>query len=1529
MTQPKYSLTWKVLPNNIDNGIARFSVIMSPRFLGKIGGVTTLDTFGDGLLDWPHQVSNLPFRILVQSTQSSGAVLEDVELKPTQIWRDNLETNLWKRLFGPETLVMPELPDQSSIAAQEVVEPIIASYPRAILTDLVKRRYAREWYATRQGMKNGARIAKKDLWAAADLKPFEYIPPGVSAKDLIKDMSAQADQPLAPVTAYQDQIAEALSFQKAMKQLQLFHRVDTASPHYEEVLPLSTTRMVPANELNAQVVPDEVGNTYILPAPAVAIAGKSWSVIRLISSGKEPSPNDLPEAKVKINGGAPIRLVSGEMKSEVYVHKTQCWTFSCDGDQWFGYNANQIDFDKAWAGLGQYPDILRKLGVIFDFEIDATKLGLAGGNNLSGLIRAIPSGDRWNDGCCLSPWTAFEIGKGQTESGLKTFLPKANSSRQAQEPYEMGFLDLQSFDVSLGDIDGTAFKLAAQQDANENRRKREEIQEIGQTKSPRPEIHAMGDPSNDEEILPPSIRSAGFVVSNTQSAQAFESAIQKQKRWTATHLNQIEKLSKPGVRTEDIEMDVLDAHDLVAGYCIDVWSNDRDKGSAWRSLCRRQVSLHVGDGPSEKIITFTDEGCVSDSTPDMTDDEGNVIAQVSEIIFSWDGWSLQASRPAKDPDEETENVSMLGVITPGFKIEEKAQKGSLPKLRLDRHFSFRARLFDIAGNRLSIEQADQVMAQARINKPHPDEGENKGIKIRTLTMPFKRFEPVAPPIITPLQKEIETRTEDDNEGDVSSDKETRQGENLTIHEQGGRTRKGKWLIAPPKISKEDAWTYGMLDGFVSGKASWQALKGCDGDLPQGYQKRLLTKLYHHPSGKLSLPYFPDPHAAGAAFRFLPGYESNHVKKNVSALTKSGDLKPIPFHTHLHGLSDGKPYAQPFILELKSGKTRKSEWDAQWGVLRVTLPPGEQQLVKLSCALAADDRTIKPDTLFGLADWAASYKKPYVNDVMNNTINTINTSPSANDAATYELDGLNWLLTPSKTLTLVNATQKPVHAPGYSPKARVLPRPPDARQAVLKDEDFSIHAPSTSEVWLSAEWTDPLDDPELPDFLQRPGSMKSEKITIEQDDLTQAPLAGRTPLPLEETLTFEDTKHREVTFGADAVSRYREYFDSKAEDEADFVRTTEKTVTLSVPSTVPPTMTEVVYVVPTFYWSEEQDLKSPFTFKGTIERTRESGLRVYMKRSWYSSGAGEKLGVILRPSSGETGKIPDEHFTSWGGDPTIDFPGPPRHPVLADFTKCTGKDVNCAIDVSVPVSEEKNQSPKRDFGLFADNTPKNIAKVDIATYDVKVDPDKNLLYADIKIDPQDISLYFPFIRLALARYQEQAIDYCHVSKIDSVLMVQIAPDRTLTLMFQEHPRDPTYHANLYMHVTVTGPRHDGIGKNRLKNIIEVRVERMRDYVLDDIAWESDSRKPVVLELSEDNGPNGISKWSAEIPVTEFYGYPKHRLVISEFEQYMIDGPREDGKPGMNNPTVRRVLRYSDVVEFDQLGIHLERSETGPR
>ena len=141
---------------------------------------------------------------------------------------------------------------------------------------------------------------------------------------------------------------------------------------------------------------------------------------------------------------------------------------------------------------------------------------------------------------------------------------------------------------------------------------------------------------------------------------------------------------------------------MTRGYRVDV--QDVNSGE-WRSLCRRDVSYRAGDWSWPEIATtLEDEGVIE---PTAFADPRRLSAEprVTEDLFEWDGWSLVVPRPDRTGDNSEQSTADCGT---SLTVRLEAPAGSLEPQRFGRCYRFRLRNVDLAGNSLSVEEADAL-----------------------------------------------------------------------------------------------------------------------------------------------------------------------------------------------------------------------------------------------------------------------------------------------------------------------------------------------------------------------------------------------------------------------------------------------------------------------------------------------------------------------------------------------------------------------------------------------------------------------------------------------------------------------------------------------------------------------------------------------------------------------------------------------------------------------------------------------------
>ncbi len=638
-------------------------------------------------------------------------------------------------------------------------------------------------------------------------------------------------------------------------------------------------------------------------------------------------------------------------------------------------------------------------------------------------------------------------------------------------------------------------------------------------------------------------------------------------------------------------------------------------------------------------------------------------------------------------------------------------------------------------------------------------------------------------------------------------------------------------IAPPKTSVEMAETHGMLDTSAGppDKALYATLANKDGsfDIDPDHPEKPVA----HPEAQLKLPYLPDPFASGAAFVMLPGMPAGHVWKQPFTGVWP-DTKPFRF-----AVDEGS--APPSFVETVAER-----------VLTVHLPKAEIATVALSCNLSDSPSTSPASMLSTMKIWS------WITEA---------SPPNLNELRKLAFDGGHWMLTPPRTLTLVHAVQQPLIEPQFQDPevTKTL-----GQTSVRFTDEIPISGKSTIKVDIEAKWQEPIDDlsnQAQPIILN--GKTHAFEVQLNDPAVTVTALTGNHE--------FHDTKHRVVEYRAVATTRFKEYFpDALTADPVNITRTSES-VTLSVLNSARPAAPKVLYVVPTFGWEEKAEGAWNFS------RRSGGGLRVYLDRPWFSSGEGELLGAVLRgcqapepvflqvvntPAT-STAKLAQGYYTQWGMDPIWQAPSTPFDavPERAHFLNC------------------------HTFGdaLTLDEMNGRQVTFSVAGHTVAFDTVRQLWYCDIQMDPGDA--YFPFVRLALARYQPASVADAHLSRVVLADFIQLMPDRSASLTF-----DPIETTKI--NVAITGRTYAGPGEARVLAILQTQPVGGGDA-----AW-----MPIeATKLTPSKLGGAATLWSAEITLPDPRGTRPFRLVIEEFETFAT---QFDGGPKQNR------LVYADVLNI---------------
>jgi hypothetical protein len=236
-----------------------------------------------------------------------------------------------------------------------------------------------------------------------------------------------------------------------------------------------------------------------------------------------------------------------------------------------------------------------------------------------------------------------------------------------------------------------------------------------------------------------------------------------------------------------------------------------------------------------------------------------------------------------------------------------------------------------------------------------------------------------------------------------------------------------------------------------------------------------------------------------------------------------------------------------------------------------------------------------------------------------------------------------------------------------------------------------------------------------------------------------------------------------------------------------------------PASASPAPVDLDYIIPRYEWVSGSEAH--------LSHERVGGcFRVFLKRPWFTSGPDERLAVVCWPRSTfdkgfakrdvfsgladicRTNTDPpqfiEKYVTRWGLDPIFEHRGasclgpmPPeafrRHVCDVDRIRMRSKQDACFPVVDLRECEAiKDALPSYEEGD---------SKVALVLYEPQYDAASRRWFVDIQLDEK--YAYYPFVRLALARYQAYALPGFELSDITLQEFVQLPPSRKTRLTVQ--------------------------------------------------------------------------------------------------------------------------------------------------
>ncbi|AVG40293.1 hypothetical protein [Achromobacter insolitus] len=1051
----------------------------------------------------------------------------------------------------------------------------------------------------------------------------------------------------------------------------------------------------------------------------------------------------------------------------------------------------EMDFHAIVASYGDYPALLRQLGLVIDCLLPAD-------SPLDQQLAAAPAAQgrffltlRWEDGhdagddaCPATAWagdherfTTRPRDPSDHERGMLK-LRRADDSWNLLEPRT-------PFDVYQVDPDGAALKTVDFVLTAQNL-----IAKSLALGADGAVTYTTGDKQGVAAL-----RSGGLGVA--RRGRAWEVA----QNAAAAALKNAALSGAPGSI-------VLYAEDLLRGYRVDAQPQVPGDPQRWRSLCQRSGTYRCTDGGAPLQLP-DDEGYVkgaSTSGGAQPDDH-----YLHESLFRWTGWSLVAPRPGRTLRDRVDPASGVQGEVPedvqdvatekgnGLAVSFAAAKGSLPRLRFGMPYRFRARLVDLAGNSLAHDD------------PSLERDDNA-----TQPVVYWRFEPVDPPALVQRARlsegeSLERMVIRSNTGldptayrDSPDFKHARQQPASKDFEYPVVNERH---VVPPKASQLQCETHGLFDAMMGSPAGikqayeiaardaatlYDEGPGSEIELvtPQALKEVATTERVppqlpnpEHPTGErlaagqyvihreaqVLTPYLPDPAAGGIALRAQPG----HTLPGVSGPKVLGPSAVI---------------AQTPAQELVLLVAHAAKWPDSLG-LRIVLEERRATLTDPPCSESyPDDGTPAWDeakrilTFFLPKGRIARLRySSFVNPGLANTFGIPAWASNEGERATLRLSsvlGGCWMVTPYRPLVLVHATQQPICDPVLMMAEEPQRQPGDAHADLYAR--VRLHGPTTGKIEIEADWNEWVDDLLKPRPERHAGHGVLAEIPLSENyaNLFSLSNAVKEQLNADGKLRargdrheFGDTRFRLIRYRLRATTRFREYLPPSLYEQVDMVTrvgpvadgpqvevgadddpgapvlrrdgTAQNTV---VRASAPPDAPVLTYVMPTFRWQETAGA-------GKLDVTRlGNGLRVWLERPWFSSGDGELLGVVIYGDGQNFTDIPDRLtplVTQWGMDPLWETPQPKHKTRVSDF--------------SARVADEQ---------VYLQEIPAQL--VHVVGHRVRWSEERARWYCDIELDPG--RTYMPFVRLALARYQPNAIASAKLSRVVLAEFSQVLPRR---------------------------------------------------------------------------------------------------------------------------------------------------------
>jgi hypothetical protein len=515
-------------------------------------------------------------------------------------------------------------------------------------------------------------------------------------------------------------------------------------------------------------------------------------------------------------------------------------------------------------------------------------------------------------------------------------------------------------------------------------------------------------------------------------------------------------------------------------------------------------------------------------------------------------------------------------------------------------------------------------------------------------------------------------------------------------------------ILPPDIDIDIALMHGVFDGpngipdsaassRFRNRAAWNGTPPQESYPP----KAELFAATTFPS-KPAVPYLPDPAANAAVLR---------PQRSAGVIGLGGDDPKLlaPFVQPQAGYPEGWAAAEIHLTPTPGAGAARVDGSA----IRISLPPGKMLSFGLTTA-------VSPALLPQMAavQWAAQGLPP--GDV-------------AIHAEAAENGGIP-TLSPPRILTMVHAVQQPL-APAFAGVPAVARA--EGATTITLSGSVNVDPETTTSLSILAEWSE-WDDEEQR-FVARSMRVGEPHNVVNSNKVDFA-----------EVLQIRTTSHVDLTLTPSATSKFAEMFPAGT----DCTRSG-AVITVPVPASQAPHTPRVAYPIPTFAWSEVRPTPTQ-----VIKKRAGNGLRLWLERPWFTSGAGEKLAVLVARGPVAASDDPGWPVSRWGLDPIT-------HNTLEAPDRRGAK---FGIDDFIDTGAPRVPYPGTDHPEWQ-----------LVLHEVHFDQESKRYWCDVIFNASQFGggAYRPFVQLVIAAYQPNAIGAAQqLSEPATVPMIQVFSDREI-------------------------------------------------------------------------------------------------------------------------------------------------------